>query len=61
MLNGEFQGKYVHFNVVPSYGKTGQWMVSEPLVHKIATCLIMTTLHETGLTHSSVFTRAFTA
>ena len=50
MSNGEFQGKYVHFNVIPTPGKTDQCIVSEPLVHKIASCHIMTTPHEIGVT-----------
>ena len=27
MTNGEVQGKYVQFNVVPNSGKTDQWIV----------------------------------
>ena len=50
MSNGEFQEKYVHFYIVPNSGKTVQWIVSKPLVHKIAPHYIMTTPHETGLT-----------
>ena len=61
--NGEFQGKYVHFNVIPNYGKTDQCIVSKPLVHEIEPHHIMT--HEIDLTgppneqaHSSLFLRA---
>ena len=50
MSNGEFQGKYVHFNVIPNSGKNDHHIVSEPLVHEIAPCHIMTTPHETSLT-----------
>ena len=50
MANGKFQGKYVHFNVIPNSGKTDQHIVSEQLVHKIAPHHIMTSPHETGLT-----------
>ena len=50
MSDEEFQGNYVHFNVVPNSGKTDQWIASEPLVHEIAPHHIMTTPHETGLT-----------
>ena len=50
MTNGEFQGKYVQFNVLPNSGKTDQQIVSEPLVHDIAPCHIMATSQETGLT-----------
>ena len=50
MSNEEFQGKYVHFNVVHKSGETDQWMASKPLVHEIAPHHIMTTPHETGLT-----------
>ena len=50
MTNGEFQGKYVQFNIAPNSGKSDQWIVSEPLVHEIASHHIMATPHETGLT-----------
>ena len=50
MSNGKFQGKYIHFKVVPNSGETDQQMVSKPLVHKIAPHHITTTPHETSLT-----------
>ena len=43
MSNNEFQGKYVHFNVIPNFGKTDQCIVSKSLVHEIASHHIMTT------------------
>ena len=53
MTNGEFQGKFIQFNVVPNFGNTDQWIVSEPMVHEIAPCHIMATPQETGLTAPS--------
>ena len=50
MTNGEFQGKYVQLNVAPNFGESDQWIVSEPLVHKMAPHHIMATPQETGLT-----------
>ena len=50
MSNGEFNEKYVHLDVVPNSDQTDHWIVSEPLVHEIAPCHIMTTSHEIGLT-----------
>ena len=50
MSNGGFQGKYVHFNVIPNYGKIDQHIVSKPLVYKIASHQVMTIPHETDLT-----------
>ena len=45
MSNEEFQGKYVHFNVIPN--SCDQCIDSKPLVHEIAPCHVTTTLHET--------------
>ena len=50
MSNGEFQGKCVHFNVILNSGEIDQYIVSEPLVHKIASHHIMAISHDTGLT-----------
>ena len=50
MMNGEFQGKYVQFNIVPSSGKTDQEIVGVTLAHEIAPCYVMSTPQETGLT-----------
>ena len=49
-MDGEFQGKYVQFNVVPNIGKTDWQIAGETLVHEIAHCHVMTTALETGLT-----------
>ena len=43
MMNGEFQGKYVQFNVVLIIGKTDQQIAGETLVHEIAPNYVMTT------------------
>ena len=50
MSNGEFQGKYVHFNIIPNSDEIDQCIVSKPLVYEIASHHVMTTSHETGLT-----------
>ena len=50
MMNEEFGGKYVQFNVVPQSGKTNQQIVGETLVHEIAPHHVMATPQETGLT-----------
>ena len=50
MSNGEFQGKYVHYKVVPNSGETDQQMVSKLLVPEIAPHNITITPHATGLT-----------
>ena len=43
MANREFQEKYVQFNVALNSGETDQWIISELLVHEIASHHIMAT------------------
>ena len=45
MSNGEFQGKYIHFNVIPKSDDLDQWKVSA----KNSTLPGTATPHETGL------------
>ena len=49
-MNGEFQCKYVQFNVVTNAGKTDQQIAGETLVHEIAPHHVVATPQETGLT-----------
>ena len=50
MSNGEFQEKYVHFNVIPKSDEFDQRRFSQLLVQKIAPQHATNILHETGLT-----------